>query len=154
MKTGNSAFAHKSRSRSSFGHTKTRLKARTPFSRTYHIYQGRTTHDNVDFAVNSWDGDIIPFKQCLILIARYAPSLVFMLHLTMLTLKSTGTGTRSMPIYLVPYIPRKRISKHIFKTAQAGTRTPTSGTRSKILYIGMDGPHMRITIRHLTCSRI
>lgn len=36
-----------------------------------HINQGRTRRDTVDFSDNTWDGDIIPFRQCLIRIARY-----------------------------------------------------------------------------------
>lgn len=36
-----------------------------------HINQGRTRRDTVDFSANTWDGDIIPFRQCLIRIARY-----------------------------------------------------------------------------------
>ncbi|KAH7406540.1 kinase-like domain-containing protein [Phaeosphaeria sp. MPI-PUGE-AT-0046c] len=36
-----------------------------------HIVQGRTRRDTVDFSVNTWDGDIIPFRQCLIRIARH-----------------------------------------------------------------------------------
>lgn len=35
-----------------------------------HIDQGRTRRDTVDFSANTWDGDIIPFRQCLIRIAR------------------------------------------------------------------------------------
>lgn len=35
-----------------------------------HIVQGRTRRDTVDFSANTWDGDIIPFRQCLIRIAR------------------------------------------------------------------------------------
>lgn len=36
-----------------------------------HIYQGRTRRETVNFASNTWDKDIIPFRQCLIRIARY-----------------------------------------------------------------------------------
>ncbi|KAH9217470.1 kinase-like domain-containing protein [Leptodontidium sp. 2 PMI_412] len=36
-----------------------------------HINQGRTRRDTVDFSDNTWDGDIIPFRQCLIRIARH-----------------------------------------------------------------------------------
>ncbi|KAF2235720.1 hypothetical protein EV356DRAFT_522818 [Viridothelium virens] len=36
-----------------------------------HIYQGRTRRDTVEFSANTWDGDIIPFRQCLIRIARH-----------------------------------------------------------------------------------
>jgi hypothetical protein len=36
-----------------------------------HINQGRTRRDTIDFSANTWDGDIIPFRQCLIRIARY-----------------------------------------------------------------------------------
>ncbi|KAF2851214.1 hypothetical protein T440DRAFT_395295 [Plenodomus tracheiphilus IPT5] len=36
-----------------------------------HIYQGQTRRDTVDFATNTWDGDIIPFRQCLIRVARH-----------------------------------------------------------------------------------
>lgn len=36
-----------------------------------HMRQGRTRRDTVDFSANTWDGDIIPFRQCLIRIARY-----------------------------------------------------------------------------------
>ena len=37
----------------------------------YHIPQGRTRREAVKFSDNTWDGDIIPFRQCLIRIARY-----------------------------------------------------------------------------------
>jgi hypothetical protein len=33
--------------------------------------QGRTRRDTVEFSANTWDGDIVPFRQCLIRIARY-----------------------------------------------------------------------------------
>ncbi|KAH3976280.1 hypothetical protein HBH52_118710 [Parastagonospora nodorum] len=36
-----------------------------------HIVQGRAKRDTVDFSANTWDGDIIPFRQCLIRIARH-----------------------------------------------------------------------------------
>ncbi|KAF1840944.1 uncharacterized protein K460DRAFT_347404 [Cucurbitaria berberidis CBS 394.84] len=36
-----------------------------------HIIQGRTRRDTVDFSANTWDEDIIPFRQCLIRIARH-----------------------------------------------------------------------------------
>ncbi|KAH6723680.1 kinase-like domain-containing protein [Leptodontidium sp. MPI-SDFR-AT-0119] len=36
-----------------------------------HINQGRTRRDTVDFSANTWDGDIIPFRQCLIRIVRH-----------------------------------------------------------------------------------
>lgn len=35
------------------------------------IKQSLTRRDAVDFAVNTWDEDIIPFRECLIRIARY-----------------------------------------------------------------------------------
>jgi hypothetical protein len=35
------------------------------------ISQARTKRDTVDFSANTWDGDIVPFRQCLIRIARY-----------------------------------------------------------------------------------
>jgi hypothetical protein len=35
------------------------------------VDQARTRRDVVDFSTNTWDGDIIPFRQCLIRIARY-----------------------------------------------------------------------------------
>lgn len=43
----------------------------------WHMKRSRTRRDTVDFSANTWDGDIIPFRQCLIRIARYispAPS--------------------------------------------------------------------------------
>jgi len=36
-----------------------------------HINQGRTRRDTVDFSDNTWEEDILPFRQCLIRIARY-----------------------------------------------------------------------------------
>lgn len=36
-----------------------------------HMNYGRTRRDTVEFSANTWDGDIIPFRQCLIRIARY-----------------------------------------------------------------------------------
>lgn len=35
------------------------------------VAQARNRRDTVDFSANTWDGDIIPFRQCLIRIARY-----------------------------------------------------------------------------------
>ncbi|KAH6638995.1 kinase-like domain-containing protein [Boeremia exigua] len=35
------------------------------------INQGRNRRDTVDFSANTWDRDIIPFRQCLIRIARH-----------------------------------------------------------------------------------
>lgn len=35
-----------------------------------HMSQGRTRRDTIKFSANTWDGDIIPFRQCLIRIAR------------------------------------------------------------------------------------
>jgi len=35
------------------------------------INQARTRRDTVDFSGNTWDGDIVPFRQCLIRITRY-----------------------------------------------------------------------------------
>ncbi|KAI9663120.1 MAG: Phosphotransferase enzyme [Bathelium mastoideum] len=36
-----------------------------------HIYQGRTRRDTIQFSANTWDGDVIPFRQCLIRIVRH-----------------------------------------------------------------------------------
>ncbi|KAF1961603.1 hypothetical protein CC80DRAFT_400961 [Byssothecium circinans] len=36
-----------------------------------HLSQGRTRRETVDFSADTWDGDIIPFRQCLIRIARH-----------------------------------------------------------------------------------
>ncbi len=38
------------------------------------IHHGRTRRETVQFAVNTWDGDIIPFRQCLIRIERFVHS--------------------------------------------------------------------------------
>ncbi|UPX16985.1 uncharacterized protein EKO05_0007364 [Ascochyta rabiei] len=37
----------------------------------WHISQARTRRNTVDFSANTWDSDIIPFRQCLIRIARH-----------------------------------------------------------------------------------
>lgn len=37
----------------------------------FHIPYGRTRRETIEFSSNTWDGDIIPFRQCLIRIARY-----------------------------------------------------------------------------------
>ncbi|KAF2756096.1 hypothetical protein EJ05DRAFT_502559 [Pseudovirgaria hyperparasitica] len=37
----------------------------------FHLHQGRTRRDTVNFSTNTWDGDILPFRQCLIRIARH-----------------------------------------------------------------------------------
>lgn len=37
----------------------------------YHAADGCTKQDTVNFCTNTWDRDIIPFKQCLIRIERY-----------------------------------------------------------------------------------
>jgi len=39
------------------------------------IHYGRTRRELVQFAANTWDGDIIPFRQCLIRIERFVNSL-------------------------------------------------------------------------------
>jgi hypothetical protein len=41
-----------------------------------HVPQGRTRRDTIDFSENTWDGDIIPFRQCLIRVARYVHALL------------------------------------------------------------------------------
>jgi hypothetical protein len=50
-----------------------------------HLNQGRTRRDTIDFSANTWDGDIIPFRQCLIRIARYAWLDACYLNLTQIT---------------------------------------------------------------------
>jgi hypothetical protein len=35
------------------------------------MQHSRTRRETVDFSANTWDGDILPFRQCLIRIARY-----------------------------------------------------------------------------------
>lgn len=37
----------------------------------YHLPLGRNRKDTINFSGNTWDGDIIPFRQCLIRVARY-----------------------------------------------------------------------------------
>lgn len=37
----------------------------------FHFPHGRTRRDAVEFSANTWDGDIIPFGECLIRIVRY-----------------------------------------------------------------------------------
>jgi len=36
----------------------------------FHLPQWRTRRDMVEFASNMWEGDILPFRQCLIRIVR------------------------------------------------------------------------------------
>jgi len=36
----------------------------------FHFPQWRTRRDTVEFASDTWGGDILPFRQCLIRIAR------------------------------------------------------------------------------------
>ncbi|KAI2606604.1 kinase-like domain-containing protein [Hypoxylon sp. NC1633] len=36
----------------------------------YHLPYGRTRLDVVDFSANTWDGDLIPFQECLIRVQR------------------------------------------------------------------------------------
>jgi hypothetical protein len=36
----------------------------------FHVSQGRNRRDTFDFCANTWDADIIPFRQCLIRMAR------------------------------------------------------------------------------------
>jgi hypothetical protein len=50
-----------------------------------HLNQGRTRRETIDFSANTWDGDIIPFRQCLIRIARYAWPDARYLNLTQIT---------------------------------------------------------------------
>ena len=38
------------------------------------IHNGRTRRETVQFAANTWDGDIIPFRQCLIRVERFVYS--------------------------------------------------------------------------------
>lgn len=37
----------------------------------FHIPHGRTRREIVDFAADTWNGDVIPFRQCLIRLARH-----------------------------------------------------------------------------------
>ncbi|TVY26231.1 Altered inheritance of mitochondria protein, mitochondrial [Lachnellula hyalina] len=41
------------------------------------LHHGRTRRETVQFAANTWDGDIIPFRQCLIRIERHWDELGF-----------------------------------------------------------------------------
>jgi hypothetical protein len=50
-----------------------------------HLNQGRARRDTVDFSANTWDGDIIPFRQCLIRIARCGWPDARYLNLTQIT---------------------------------------------------------------------
>jgi hypothetical protein len=52
-----------------------------------HIKQGRTRRETVDFSANTWDGDILPFRQCLIRIARHVWSNIH-------SLKATSTANK------------------------------------------------------------
>ena len=47
-------------------------KANPVLHEILHIPHGRTRRDTVDFSANTWDRDIIPFRQCLIRVERYA----------------------------------------------------------------------------------
>jgi hypothetical protein len=38
------------------------------------INNGRTRRETVQFAANTWDGDILPFRQCLIRVERLVHS--------------------------------------------------------------------------------
>lgn len=58
----------------------------------FHLPRGRTRRDTVQISSNTWDGDILPFRQCLIWIVRYvlvsstySPTQIFKLRGTLLT---------------------------------------------------------------------
>jgi hypothetical protein len=54
----------------------TETKENNPLlSEVLYIHYGRTKRETVQFSVNSWDGDILPFRQCLIRIERFVHSL-------------------------------------------------------------------------------
>lgn len=38
--------------------------------RAYNLWQGRTRQETVAFATNTWDGDILPFRESLMRLAR------------------------------------------------------------------------------------
>jgi len=53
----------------------TETEKTNPFlSEILRIHHGRTRRVTVEFAANTWDGDIIPFRQCLIRIERFVYS--------------------------------------------------------------------------------
>ena len=49
-------------------------KTNSLLSEILHIPYGRTKRETVEFAANTWDRDIIPFRQCLIRIERFVHS--------------------------------------------------------------------------------
>lgn len=51
----------------------------------FHVPHGRTRRETVEFAVDTWDGDIIPFRQCLIRVARFVSTLSYLLNDSVLT---------------------------------------------------------------------
>ena len=54
-------------------------KANPLLHKIYHLPHGRTRRDTLDFSANTWDGDIIPFRQCLMRIEQYVDSFLFIL---------------------------------------------------------------------------
>ncbi|KAK0109425.1 Phosphotransferase enzyme [Cadophora gregata] len=52
-------------------HYETETESVNPLlSEILRIHQGRTRRETVQFAANTWDGDILPFRQCLIRLER------------------------------------------------------------------------------------
>jgi hypothetical protein len=47
-----------------------------------HIPYGRTRRETVQFAANTWDNDIIPFRQCLIRFERFVHPFTYFKHNT------------------------------------------------------------------------
>lgn len=77
-----------------------KTKSTDPFLQDIlHIYQGLIRGETVDFAANTSDRDIIPFRQWLSWIAEYVWSVVQedVVHYSRIII--AGIGTRSVPIH-------------------------------------------------------
>lgn len=87
--------------------------------------QGTTRRRTIEFAEDTWDGDILPFRQCLIRLERFV-SLAF--HLEKSAHKGhLGIGMKWALMLLALSIFLRKIYRTICVTARDGTSRLTSG---------------------------
>lgn len=94
------------------------------------MHYGRTIRETIQFASNTWDRDIIPFRQSLIQIERSVYSSYLKCGRILLTyIQFIGTGMDSALIFLVRYTLQKWSCEIIIESARVGTSELISGAR-------------------------
>lgn len=93
--------------------------------RVHDTPQGTTRRRTIEFAEDTWDGDILPFRQCLVRLERFV-SPAF--HLEKLAHKGNlGIGMKWALMFLALSIFPRKIYRTICVMARDGTSRLTSG---------------------------